>query len=190
MAEYRGARIFRFGLLTADRSSHRSPKQDLLRLFLLGLAELQAIPDTMLSDAAIDITPIDYAADAWVKIGLDPQATGRYHINANQSLKLNALLDAFRDAGQPIATVSEAEFKTRQRQHTALGDAGRIARLALDRLLSTGQEGHDKTYDIFLSTGAHFDSRRSEQQLGYRCPDPSRDYMVRLIQNALDGGWS
>jgi amino acid adenylation domain-containing protein/thioester reductase-like protein len=65
--------IYRLGLLTANQKTHHAPKSDWARMMLRGLLD-----PTRNAEAAVDVTPVDYAAA--VVAALAAGAAGTYHV--------------------------------------------------------------------------------------------------------------
>ena len=185
LADYRNARIFRFGLLTGDREKFIHPRRDWLAFFLQGIFELQLIPNVDIDRFAIDITPIDYAVSAFVELGLNPNSSGRYHINAPRALKLSELLAVFEMMELSISLVSPFLFTQIYKQIPEPTFAMKTAYLALSKLLDERENEDYHSLDIFLATEVEFDASRAISQSGITPPEPSISYMIGLIRNII-----
>jgi amino acid adenylation domain-containing protein/thioester reductase-like protein len=153
------ARIHRLGLLTRGDGS-----RDQLSRVIRGLARLGCAPFDR-ADLAFDMTAVDWAARAIATLATGA-APGVYHLANQTSASADQLVTAIRARGVPIADVSRHEWRTETR--AASDPDATFAALAFGAL-----SGH-RSADLFLATGAVFDTSRARAALGdLHCPPPS-----------------
>jgi myxalamid-type nonribosomal peptide synthetase MxaA len=103
--------VFRPGLIMGHSATGATPTSNYLAVGLKGYIELGILPDT---EDLFDIIPVDYAADAIVKLSLKQDSRGKaFHLWNHQPLATTQVYDWVRSYGYAVETVS-AEF-ARQR---------------------------------------------------------------------------
>lgn len=160
------ASIYRFGLLTADTRHGRFPERDWLTRFVRETVRTRHVPRQALS-LQVDVTPVDYAADAMVHLSIHGPAT-TYHVASPQPATVADLVEALRRAGHPI-DAGGTPTPALCRQHPALYQAWR-------------------TLDLFQATGARFDSTHTQAALrgsGLSCPAPTPELLDRYVKAIL-----
>lgn len=190
---------YRFGLITGDTQTGYSSPRDFLSLFVRGLTSLGYVPSER-ADAAIDITPIDYAAKALAHLSLREHTGGTtrtYHIANPKSLFLNDLIAIMRNVGICLKEVSSQEFRFRliESSKDCPNAAESAASLALCRCLAIGSEESGKgsfenvrTMDLFQATGVIFDMRNTQEGLEgteLKCPEPSSSLIQLYLTQIL-----
>lgn len=187
-----GATIHRFGLLTSDAHPFAPPAGCQLSMFLRGLAELGCVPDIDLDALAVDVTPVDFAARAFVELAFarteaHSTRTGTFHIANPKSLSLRRIVTALEDRlGRRLARIPANELG---RMAAALPSEAKAAvlvslarRLECERLRATSplvarrsEPSSGRATDLFLATRADFDTSRTVSELeraGIVCPAP------------------
>jgi nonribosomal peptide synthetase DhbF len=163
-----GATIHRLGLLTSDAHPFAPPRGCQLSMFVRGLAELGAVPDVDLDALAVDVTPVGYAARAFVELALGGHG-GTFHVANPRSLSLRRIVDAVeRHTRRRLARVPLDELA---RASAASSDAATV----LVSLARRSGAGHGRATDLFLATRADFDTSRTNAVLtraGLVCPPP------------------
>ncbi len=162
-----------------------------MTLFCRGLAGLGCVPEGPASDLRVDVTPVDYAADAMLHIALNPKTTpgSTYHIANGRSLTLSELVAAMRRAGAEIKTVSLSEWRDRIAQFKKPSGDGAASFLALCRCLTSPCAAvRHRSLDLFQATDVEFDRRNTEAALagsGIKCPVPDDEllscYMAQVF---------
>jgi amino acid adenylation domain-containing protein/thioester reductase-like protein len=196
----------RLGLITGDSVTGKSADHDFLNLFVNGLASLGCAPEVS-DEISVDITPVDYAAKAVIKLSLAAMARGKfdtYHIANSKSLTLKRLLAgmqaidrgvgevAGKSAGesvhQPFEIVSPSQFQKQLLSRVSiLGGAESAACMALCRLAGSDFEFF-RTMDLFQATDVVFDDRNTKsilEPLGIVCPEPSGALLQLYLKEML-----
>lgn len=185
----------RLGLITGDSVTGKCADHDFLDLFVYGLSSLGCAPQVS-DDISVDITPVDYAAKAVIKLSLAAMASSKfdtYHIANSKSLTLKRLLAAMQannsGDGKGLEIVSPSQFQKQLLSRVSiLGGAESAACMALCRLTGSDFEFF-RTMDLFQATDVVFDDRNTKSilsPLGIVCPAPS-DELVRLYLEQMLG---
>lgn len=201
----------RLGLITGDSVTGKSADHDFLNLFVNGLASLGCAPEVG-DEISVDITPVDYAAKAVIKLSLAAMASGKfdtYHIANSKSLTLKRLLAGMQavnksgeqgvgevarkstgeSVNQTFEIVSPGQFQKQLLSRVSiLGGAESAACMALCRLTGSDFEFF-RTMDLFQATDVVFDDRNTKsilEPLGIVCPAPS-DALVQLYLGQMLG---
>lgn len=185
----------RLGLITGDSVTGKCADHDFLDLFVNGLSSLGCAPQVS-DDISVDITPVDYAAKAVIKLSLAAMASSKfdtYHIANSKSLTLKRLLAAMQTInsgdGKGLEIVSPSQFQKQLLSRVSiLGGAESAACMALCRLTGSDFEFF-RTMDLFQATDVVFDDRNTKSilsPLGIVCPAPS-DELVRLYLEQMLG---
>lgn len=201
-SRYSAISIFRLGLIVGDSEAGRASDGDFLSIFVRGLRALQMVPSGV-AELALDLTPVDYAARAMVRLSLSDQASGSglvYHIANNESLKLDMLVQCLAALHDEVKMVPAQEFVLRVRQLREGGAGGGpdeiAAVMALCRVicpeLEDGEDGEHfeslRTMDLFQATAITFDQENTLRGLSkssLHCPPPSKELASKLIEAAL-----
>ncbi|MBU0551972.1 AMP-binding protein [Myxococcota bacterium] len=161
--------VYRLGLLTGSTTLGRAPRRDWLGVFLRGAARRGAIPDV---EASVDITPVDFAAEAMTRLALKAPLSV-YHLANPVPCGLADLEAALIRAGHPIRRVDAQAWA-----NAKADDFEEIAaRLAATR--------RDHPLDLFQATGMRFETARAEAESGLRCPPPSPALLDLYVRAAL-----
>ncbi len=181
----------RLGLITGDSVTGKCADHDFLDLFVNGLSSLGCAPQVS-EDISVDITPVDYAAKAVIKLSLAAMASSKfdtYHIANSKSLTLKRLLAAMQAINSGLEIVSPGQFQKQLLSRVSiLGGAESAACMALCRLTGSDFEFF-RTMDLFQATDVVFDDRNTKiilEPLGIVCPAPS-DELVRLYLEQMLG---
>jgi amino acid adenylation domain-containing protein/thioester reductase-like protein len=181
----------RLGLITGDSVTGKCADHDFLDLFVNGLSSLGCAPQVS-DDISVDITPVDYAAKAVIKLSLAAMASSKfdtYHIANSKSLTLKRLLAAMQAINKGLEIVSPSQFQKQLLGRVSiLGGAESAACMALCRLTGSDFEFF-RTMDLFQATDVVFDDRNTKsilEPLGIVCPAPS-DELVRLYLEQMLG---
>lgn len=159
---------YRLGLITGDSKTGLSSPTDFLNMFIQGIITLGAVPQCP-DNIAVDVTPIDFAANAMTEIAINSQEKGEfstYHLANKNGLRLTELIDQLRLNGHKIKTVEAEKFL--QRIKTTLKDPAQAAAcLALCRLLPQNNSFSKlRSMDLFQATDISFDMTNTEKMLG------------------------
>jgi amino acid adenylation domain-containing protein/thioester reductase-like protein len=182
-AALRATSVHRLGLLTAAAAGPcRFPGRDWLRLFVLGAAELGALP-RMPEPIAVDITPVDHAAAAIAALLRRPPGT--YHIANRRGASLDEIAAAIERAGIAVDRLDPEAWRAR------LADRS-IAPETAAALLGARRAGGviDARFDLFAASGLRFDDREARRQLagtGVRCPPITAALLDRYVAAILGG---
>lgn len=181
----------RLGLITGDTVSGKSAEHDFLNLFIDGIVSLGCAPH-LAENIAVDITPVDFAARAVVRLAQHSAAdqtctSATYHIANSESLSLPSLLANLQRAGATVEIVSPDAFRQKLLSRVSLlGGAESAACLALCRTAGANFDSF-RTMDLFQATDVIFDSREADsilRPLGVVCPRPS-DELIQLYLAAM-----
>lgn len=184
----------RLGLITGDSVTGKCADHDFLDLFVNGLSSLGCAPHVS-DDISVDITPVDYAAKAVIKLSLAAMASSKfdtYHIANSNSLTLKRLLAAMQainyGLGKDLEIVSPSQFQKQLLSRVSiLGGAESAACMALCRLTGSDFEFF-RTMDLFQATDVVFDDRNAKsilEPLGIVCPAPSDELVQRYLEQML-----
>jgi thioester reductase-like protein len=181
-----GVRTVRLGLLTGDSKTGRGSATCQLISFLRGLRGLGALVElgpARASALRVDITPVDYAARAFVGLADLPEgAPATFHVASEQPATWTDLTRALADAGCSLPRVSVAEFRARIARASLDRSLATTALSACRRLLDTGQR-HTMS-DLFLASDVRFDTTRT-RSFGYRCPPADARLLGMYAREAL-----
>ncbi|HEU0031248.1 MAG TPA: thioester reductase domain-containing protein [Kofleriaceae bacterium] len=119
------ATIYRPAMIAAHTRRGIGNRDDFVMRYLVGCAELGAYIDR--DDAVLDMTPVDYVAEAIAATVASGHVGGTLHlVNVDQSLSFAALGRALAAAGLAVEPVSYEQFRARLAAHPG----SRLAALA------------------------------------------------------------
>ncbi len=157
------SRIFRLGLLTADRSTGVFPTSDLLTLAVKGCLELQMAP--VLSETLrFDVTPVDFAADVLGEIFLSAEFEPVYHIAHPRGASANDLCEALVRVSPELELVDAAVFLDRVRR-SQLDPTISAACIALATTNDSAHRSQPASLDLFQATDTMFDMSHTEKHM-------------------------
>ncbi len=192
-AEQNGVSVsfYRFGLLTGDSKSGLSAKDDFLNLFARGLSTLGMVPESD-SRIQVDITPVDYAAQAMAQIAVEDSVYNRsntYHIANQRGLPLTDLVTALRNVGFKFYSMPSQVFLSQLTHKSKFTSEESAACLALCR---THEDSNSfskfRSMDLFQATDIRFDCSNTKSALeatSIRCPLPTVELIELYFQKAL-----
>ncbi len=158
--------IYRLGLVTGDSRTGRASAHDLLGPVVRALKATACVP-RQVKTAALDVTPVDYAAAALVTLSRQNMRAGHrtYHLANSQQLTLKGLVSSLQAYGVTLRWVPEKQF-VRRIQKNDLATPAALATLALSRCFSDPQRlarfGH---LDLFLASQRRFDTTQTRKGL-------------------------
>lgn len=176
-------RTVRLGLLTAKATAVRARPSCQLQAFVRGLGVLGGYPDGA-SSLAFDVTPVDYAAQAFVALRDAP--AGVWHLANPQPARFGALQAALAAHGLSLPRIDAAELRARVASSPLDRGLAVSALSACRRLLDAGAR-HTMS-DLFLATDQRFDLERSAPYLaarGLSCPPADAALLQKYVQHAL-----
>lgn len=181
--------IYRPGLITGDSQTGQGPERDWLQGFLQGLLLLGALPQLAHLPAstqalAVDITPVDYAAQGILKLMQAP--AGIYHLANPQALSLQTLLDTLAQwSGLPQVPWLQWQARLSQALQSEPDFAYSASLLALSALLQNGQPHQPwHALNLFQATGFQLASATTTAQLeaqGLHCPQANTSLLQRYF---------
>lgn len=185
--------FYRFGLLTGDSQSGKSAKDDFLNMFARGATALGCVPESD-ENLEVDVTPVDYAAQAMAHIAVCDTKAGvsnTYHIANRNALSLPTLVSVMQNLGCAIDVLPPAQFLSRlQNKQNKFSSEESAAFLALCRALKNEESfSQFRTMDLFQATGIRFDCANTEkalQKTDIKCPQPSMPLIELYMRNALN----
>ena len=186
------ASIYRFGLLTGDSLSGASPHNDWLRLVVQGLMTLGAVPEFRGVHTQVDITPVDYAAAAMVRLShvSSPTQISTFHIANSRGATMGDLIAALRRSGANLA-VEPREHWAKRAAGACLSPKVAAALLGAGRFLpARATYQRTRACDVFQATGAVFDTSNTDRGLansGLCCPKPTPELLDRYVMHMLKG---
>jgi amino acid adenylation domain-containing protein/thioester reductase-like protein len=175
--------IYRLGQVVGHSVSGVAQTQDFVAHFLEGCVQTGR---TLRSDAAIDLVPVDYVAQAIVAIasrraGEAGEAGAVYHIVNPHPARWSAAVEILRELGYPLIELSFADF------HAALVAESRAGRdNALAPYLAMMEEVRDAMMRL-----PRFDCARTGAALegsGLVCPPIDTDFVRTLVAFYLERG--
>ena len=187
IAESRGlpVSIFRPGNMAGSSTLKGSQNEsDLNYLLLQGMLELQCSPDQDCGDAwALDMTPVDYAAQAVAHLVVQApsRAMGqRLHLQTpHKPVSLSQVTSWLIDIGHTLESVTKHEFQSRLTTACNQERAAGVSTSVLQQL----ESGFD-AFDAYFqsSTWLHFGCDNLQQALqgsGIACPPMSPELLAR-----------
>jgi thioester reductase-like protein len=172
--------IYRLGQVVGHSVSGVAQTGDFVAHFLDGCVQTGR---TLRSDAAIDLVPVDYVAQAIVAIASRRagEAGAVYHIVNPHPARWSAVVEILRELGYPLAELSFADF------HAALVAESRAGRdHALAPYLAMMEEVREATVRI-----PRFDCARTRAALegsGLACRPIDADFVRTLVAFYLEKG--
>jgi thioester reductase-like protein len=172
--------IHRLGQVVGHSVSGVAQAADFVAHFLEGCVQMGS---TLRSDAAIDLVPVDYAAQAIVTIASrrGGEAGAVHHIVNPHPARWSAVVELLRQLGYPLVEMSFADF------HGKLVADSRAGRdNALTPYLAMMEEVRDA-----MATIPRFDRARTEAALegsGLECRPIDADFMRTLVAFYLEKG--
>jgi len=117
--------IHRPARVTGDSRTGAWNHADLFPSWIKACVQLGLIPE---SDAALNMTPVDFLAAAIVRLALDPNArNGTYHFFNNRTMPLARFADALRAKGFAIESVPYATWRRALVEAIGRGDDNALA---------------------------------------------------------------
>lgn len=177
---------YRFGLITGDTRSGIGAAQDFLAMFAKGISSIGYIPAEYRDQLRIDITPIDYAAQAMVHLAAHAPCD-IYHIANSDSLSLGFFADQLSNAGFVVRDIPTERF-TALTQNRPLDMAETAASLALCRILPAAEFVRKRTIDLFQATDVVFDTAKADVYLkpaGITCPPVTPALIQRYLRHMM-----
>jgi amino acid adenylation domain-containing protein/thioester reductase-like protein len=133
------ATIYRPTRIAGHSRTGACQRGDYLWLLLKGCVQAQAAPAGV--DAAFDLVPVDYVADAIVTLSRRPAAAGRtFHLAAGRLLRLDTALGWLRSRGYALPEVAPGEWLDRIGADPANAAFPLLGTLAAE-LTGAGSEG-------------------------------------------------
>lgn len=188
---------YRLGLITGDTTNGTTGSHDFLVMFIRGLRAMGCLPQEALTETgsklAVDITPVDWAANAMAAlIHHQNGANQTYHIANDEPLSLNRLAQLFIKTNTDLPLVKMSELQSRQ---NTFNQEAAAAYLSLCRLYNGNLKEfeNNRVMDLFQATDIKFDCQNSKQALSsltdnkvsHICP-PATDELISLyIRQAL-----
>ena len=179
LAIHRQALVFRFGLLVDDQTL---PKNDWFFSFIRGLVQIGTIPQGIQHSVYLDMTPLSYAAQAFVDITLTSNR-GIYHIASPKSVSLKEICLALESLGHPIRECEQKDWFHSIDQANASHDL-HVVRLSFQAVLE--ENTHTPQLNMFLATGAKFDDTHVQQTVGRQSPIPTLHSIRSVLRNILE----
>jgi amino acid adenylation domain-containing protein/thioester reductase-like protein len=186
-----GCVVHRPGLVTVDSPGGAAAGNDLLSLFLRGLARLRSLPALDAERLRFDVTPVGYAAAVLAHLALHAEPAGlrTFHLAGPRTASLGELLAAVRAAGVAVETVAWPEWRRRLAELERTAPETAAVCLALTRAMPCADDLEcQRTLDLFPATGVIFDQSATAQALrgsGIACPPPSPQLLGRCVAFAL-----
>jgi thioester reductase-like protein len=179
--------VYRPGLVTGDSGTAACPSNDFIALFVRGVVRLGCLPELDAAELFFDVTPVEYAAAALVHLSLHAPSGNTYHIAGAGRASLRMLLDALRERGIRLETVSTPRWRERLGELERAAPEAAAACLALCRGLPA-EFAHYRTMDLFQATGVEFDMTNTLAGLagsGIACPPPTPELIGRYVDYIL-----
>jgi pristinamycin I synthase-3/4 len=180
--------IFRLGQIIGDRRSGRIDQHNQSYAILRGCIEIGFFHDV---DQWLNLTPVDFAAAAIVRLAGDPDRRFQtYHVVNPNHVQLATLRQSLVSQGYSVEPLPLEDWLATLLDHCATVDPA--SPLAGLKPLLEGQMGGSAARSGVTRVLPRFDSRRTSAALessGLSCPDTSelemRSYLDRLIVNDL-----
>jgi thioester reductase-like protein len=175
-------RVFRPGFLMGDSVSGKFKENilsDAQYLHLQGHILMRTAPP-LYPDDYMDLTPVDYAAAAIVRIALQPDSAGGvYHICSPKPILKSAIWDCIRDYGYPARVVPPENYM----KEALTGE---------DDLFMQGLQSVLVYLGDYEKSPAVFDTRQTLARLegsGIRCPELDIALLHRYLKYCIHIGF-
>jgi thioester reductase-like protein len=180
------ATIVRLGLLTAGADTPPA-RDEWFGHFVRGVVAVGAVPVVLESALQVDLTPVDFAAEAMAEFVLKPGLSGIVNLANPRSAGLDEVLASIvRVTGLPTTSLThwrrQAIARLRDTAQPSIG----AAMLALRRTFDA--TGHWRGFDLFAATGVRFELARGRSALpdSLVCPAPDAPLIDGLVRRALE----
>lgn len=185
--------IHRLGLITGDTLTGKSSPKDFLNMFVHGIIQLGAVPDTPSNHIEVDATPIDYSAEVLRHIMLNEEVDqdGKhkvYHIANTAGFSLDQILNEIRWRGNQIDTLPACVWtdKMARMQEGGFSTQEAAAYFGISRTLPRDDVlSRHTAMDLFQATGVKFHQENTQKVLkgsGIVLPLPDN----RLLSTYID----
>jgi amino acid adenylation domain-containing protein/thioester reductase-like protein len=176
--------IYRPGLVTGHSQSGYSNTTDLVCRLVKSFIQLQQAPDL---DLMVDMTPVDYASQAIVKLSLQPKSLGRsFHLVNPQPFPLARLVSALNRSGYFIQPVSYPQWQAALKSEpNALKPLAEIVTEKIGASQLTRLE-------LWLAGHQSFDCRNSTQGLqeeAIACPPADQKLLDQYLAYFVQSGF-
>ena len=146
---------------------------------LLSFSKLGCIPDYLLDNYA-EFTPVDYCANAIIKIMAHSTDSNRiFHIFNNNNVTVKDLINIFKEIS-PIEVVSNEEFKNKINLILNKNNSNDI----LSGILSDFDKNKNLVYTSNIHIDADFSSKYLED-IGFSWPTITKDYLLMLLKTFI-----
>ena len=176
------SRIFRLGLLTADRATDVFPATDLLTLVVKGCWKLQAVP-VLPTGLRLDVTPVDFAAQVLAWIVLSSEIGPVFHVAHPTGISAETLLNAIMETHSNCRRLEPAEFLARAKG-LDLAPAISAACVALGSCDRSASRSHPVSLDLFQATATVFEMKRTKtcmEKAHLEFPKGNHSYLKKMI---------
>jgi thioester reductase-like protein len=180
LADKGASTIVRLGLIVDETEP---PRGDWFSLFVRGIVVLGMLPYAECTEARLDWTPLSYAAERFVSLGLDVPSKGVYHLASQKGVSFAMLVEVIQQLGYSIQDCSLSDFRTALEKHKDEPSV-RVVQLASHYLLT--KEMEHRQLDMFLATGSSFDSQRVHTIFGTGCPSPTMSHIRSVVRTILE----
>ncbi len=175
------ARVYRPGRVSGHSLTGASSLDDFTCRFIKGCIQIGAIPE---GDVEFDLTPVDYAAAAIVRIATRPGAPGScYHLVNPRPARTTDLARAIRSLGFPLLAVPYRTWRER-----LLAQGGPSGRNPLYPVLSLFEDAGEQG----PGARARLDDGECRAALagsGIECPAPDRRLLRIYVQHLVRRGF-
>jgi amino acid adenylation domain-containing protein len=173
--QYPWVSIYRFGLITGKNERTR---QESLMVLIQVVHRLKLRPSDIPEELAIDVTPVEYAAGAFVEAM--KASGGVFHIASQRAVRLKRLVDLI--LPQTAETIALQEWGSALlAEQTA---SSKMVYMALCRLWGEQEYEKYRSMDILQATDSCFNTKNTDQ---YIDPFEGADdiYLQKLINYAI-----
>ncbi len=176
--------IYRFGLITGDTVTGISAQNDFLGMFMKGAHTLGILPKDDSNALAVDITPIDYAAQTMAKISVSNDSRRIFHIANSKPLNYNRFARILKDENIITKITSYNEWKSAVDKRKDLDNCEQSCVLALCRLNQEKYESQ-RYMDLFQATHIRFNTQNTNRVVKTRCPAPTDELIAQYIHRCF-----
>jgi thioester reductase-like protein len=190
-AHLSATQIIRYGLLTGDTETGRAAPGAWLDRTIRGLSRLGVVPEDADPDLAFDVTPVDWAAAATVRlVTRDRGPLSVFHVAGERAVSFRVLRRALDREGVSLEDVPRDHFVARVNALLAESNDSDVgaACLALSRLLGPASARRHRGLDLFEATRTRFDASRTLTVLAGETPRPlpTDALLRRYVESALE----
>lgn len=171
--------IYRMGNLTgrySDGHFQQNISENAFYRATKSIIQIGAVPEELLEEE-IEITPVDFASRAVLKVLKTKESIGRiFHIFDHNEIKMKRLVEILREIGIDIKALNNEKFKEHL-EHIANDESRQNE---LDGIIYDISETTGLSYTVAIDVDSNI-SRRYLMKLGFDWPIINEEYIIKLV---------